>query len=424
MAAPGSIVIVGAGQTGAVAARTLRELGYAGSLTLVGDEAHLPYERPPLSKEALAAGVDASVGRLHPADFYAGLNIDLLAGACASALDAQRREVLLSDGRRLGYDACLLATGGRARRLPLLPDDLPAVHTLRTLDDAMKLGAALAPGVRLVVIGGGFLGLEAAWTARQRGAEVTVLEGADALLGRVLPPHLSDWLLQRAHASGLQIRLGAAVTGAMPAAAADAGATLVLADGSRIQADHILVSIGLQPNTELAASAGLALCGATAGVLVDADCRTSDPHVWAAGDCASQCLDADGTPVRRESWQNANTQGAIAAAAMLAAARPPVPYPWFWTDQLGCNIQILGAPQPGLRYVTRGASAPDDPAPKLLCLGLQGDVPVHGVAINAGGDLRVLRPLFEQAIPIQADVYADPATVLKPFVKSSLQRSA
>lgn len=423
MAAPGSIVIVGAGQTGAVAARTLRELGYAGSLTLVGDEAHLPYERPPLSKEALAAGMDASVGRLHPADFYAGLAISVLANTTASALDPTRREVLLADGRRVGYDACLLATGGRARRLPLLPDDLPAVHTLRTLDDAMKLGAALAPGVRLVVIGGGFLGLEAAWTARQRGADVTVLEGAGALLGRVLPARLSDWLLERAQASGLRVRLGASVTGAQPAATADAGTTLVLADGSQIHADHILVAIGLQPSTDLAASADLSLCAATAGVLVDADCKTSDPHIWAAGDCASQCDEPDAAPVRRESWQNANTQGAIAAAAMLAAPRPATPYPWFWTDQLGCNIQILGAPQAGLRYVMRGEPAPDEPMPRLLCLGLQGDVPVHGVAINAGGDLRVLRPLFEQGIPIRADVFADPATALKPFVKSSLQRS-
>ncbi|WP_144639223.1 NAD(P)/FAD-dependent oxidoreductase [Bordetella genomosp. 13] len=424
MTAPGSIVIVGAGQTGAVAARTLRELGYAGALTLVGDETHLPYERPPLSKEALGAGVDGGVGRMHSLQYYADQGIELIAGATARALDRERRQVVLSDGRCLDYDACLLATGGRARRLPLLPESLPNVHVLRTLDDAMALGAALAPGVRLAVIGGGFLGLEAAWTAMQRGVAVTVVEGAPALLGRVLPPELSDWLLQRARGLGLDVRLGVSTTGAVPAATAAAGTTLALSAGGQVEADQILVAIGLVPNTELAVSAGLPLCEATAGVLVDADCRTADPYVWAAGDCASQCRAPDGQPVRMESWQNANTHGALAAASMLQAARPAAPYPWFWTDQLGCNIQILGAPQPGLDYVVRGAARPGDDAPKLLCLGLRDGVPVHGVAINAGGDLRALRALFEQAAAIDPAAFADPATALKPFVKSCLQRSA
>ncbi|KMM24062.1 hypothetical protein L540_10780, partial [Bordetella pseudohinzii] len=307
---------------------------------------------------------------------------------------------------------------------PLLPDGLPNVHLLRTLDDAMALGAALAPGVRLAVIGGGFLGLEAAWTATQRGARVTVIEGAPALLGRALPPELSGWLLRRACALGLDVRLGLSVSGAVPGAAATAGATLTLSDGGQVEADQILVAIGLAPGTELAASAGLPLCEATAGVLVDADCRTADPRVWAAGDCASQRREPNGRPVRMESWQNANTHGAIAAASMLEAPRPKSPYPWFWTDQLGCNIQILGAPQPGLQYVMRGAARPDDDTPKLLCLGLRGGVPVHGVAINAGGDLRALRALFEQSVVIDAAAFADPAASVKLFVKSCLQRSA
>lgn len=424
MAVPASIVIVGAGQAGAVAARTLRERGYAGAITLVGDEAHLPYERPPLSKEALGAGVDAGVGRLHPAQYYADHDIRVVSGAVASALDRAQREVVLADGRRLPYDACLLATGGRARRLPLLPERLPNVHVLRTLDDAMALGAALAPGVRLAVVGGGFLGLEAAWTACQRGAAVTVIEGAPALLGRVLPPLLSEWLLLRARAAGLDVRLGVSVCGAVPGATAAAGTTLALSDGNQIEADQVLVAIGLVPNTELASSAGLPLCAATAGVLVDADCRTADPHVWAAGDCASQCREPDAQAVRTESWQNANTHGAIAAASLLQAERPVTPYPWFWTDQLGCNIQILGAAQPGLQYVMRGTAQPTDDAPRLLAVGLREGVPVHGVAINAGGDLRVLRPLFEQAAAIDAHAFADPACALKPFVKSCLQRSA
>jgi len=423
MLTPKTILIIGAGQTGAVAARTLRDLGYDGRITIIGNEPHLPYERPPLSKAALEQSVDPAIGRLYPAEFYSEQDIEVINGVSAQSLDTQRREVGLSDGRTLTYDACLLATGGRAKQLPMLPRS-SAVHTLRTLDDAMTLGSALKPGVRLVVIGGGFLGLEAGWSAKQRGAHVTVLEGGPALLGRVLPAQVSHWLSQRAGAMGLDVRLGVAVTSVLADDAAGGKTAITLDDGKVIDADHVLVSVGLTPNTVLAQAANLSICASTGGVLVDKHCRTSNEYIWAAGDCASQYQAPGDMPVRVESWQNANTQAAIAAAAILNAARPAIPYPWFWTDQLGCNIQILGAPSPGLEYVLRGDAAPDDPVPKCLYLGLRDGVPVHGVAINAGGDLRVLRPLFEQSVRIRAEVFADTATGLKPFVKSCMAQPA
>ncbi len=416
-----SIVIVGAGQTGAVAARTLRELGFTGSLTLVGEETHLPYERPPLSKEALNAASAEPAGQLHPAQFYTGLNIVHLPGTLAHTLDTTSRRVILDNDQSLEYDACLIATGGRARQLSLLPESLPTVHTLRTRDDATALGSALVPGTRLAVVGGGFLGLETAWSAKTLGAEVTVLEGSQALLARALPPMLSAWLLERARALGVNVLLDAAVSSAIAPATERAGTTLGLIDGRTVLADQILVAIGLTPETRLAREAGLAICATTHGIAVDADCRSSDPHVWAAGDCASQRPTPQAAAQRVESWQNANTQAAVAAASMLGAARPAVPYPWFWTDQMGCNIQILGLAQPDLAYIVRGDPDPRADIPRFICLGLLDGVPVHGAAINAGGDLRALRPLFERGRPIDPTAFADPAMALKPLIKSCLQ---
>ncbi|WP_376852880.1 NAD(P)/FAD-dependent oxidoreductase [Bordetella pertussis] len=407
-----SIVIVGAGQAGAVAAASLRQLGYRGGLTLVGQEAHPPYERPPLSKAVLQGTATHAEAAVHPAGFYAENDIALLTETAVAALDPAARTVRLADGRTLPYDRCLLATGGHARELPALPRGRAGVHYIRTLDDALDLRAALRPGVRAAVIGGGFLGLEVASTARELGAKVTVIENGSRLLERALPAIVSDWLAERVRASGVDLRLG----GAIAAIGDGPPYAITLADGTQVNADLIVVSIGLAPEVTLARHAGLPLDD-NGGICVDSQARTADPQVYAAGDCASQPRACLGTAARFESWQNANEQARAAAAAMLGLAPAAEPYPWFWTDQYGCNIQILGLPQPGLRYVCRPQTDPQA-APRVLWIGLRDGVPCHGIAVNAGGDLRQLRVLFERGIPVDPHRLADPAEALKPLVKA------
>ncbi|MFJ0953280.1 FAD-dependent oxidoreductase [Bordetella bronchiseptica] len=407
-----SIVIVGAGQAGAVAAASLRQLGYRGGLTLIGQEAHPPYERPPLSKAVLQGTATHAEAAVHPAGFYAENDIALLTETAVAALDPIARTVRLADGRTLPYDRCLLATGGHARELPALPRGRAGVHYIRTLNDALDLRAALRPGVRAAVIGGGFLGLEVASTARELGAEVTVIENGSRLLERALPAIVSDWLAERVRASGVDLRLG----GAIAAIGDGPPYVITLADGTQVNANLIVVSIGLAPEVTLARQAGLPLDD-NGGICVDAQARTADPHVYAAGDCASQPRACLGTAARFESWQNANEQARAAAAAMLGLAPAAEPYPWFWTDQYGCNIQILGLPQPGLRYVCRPQTDPQA-APRVLWIGLRDGVPCHGIAVNAGGDLRQLRVLFERGIPVDPHRLADPAEALKPLVKA------
>lgn len=423
-----SILIIGAGQSGAVAAATLRDLGHEGPITLIGREAHAPYERPPLSKAVLLAAEAQTA--VHPGNLYEQRRITLLTGAEAVRLDAAGHLVHLADGRRLDYRRCLLATGGRARELPSLPRGTPGVHYIRTLDDAAALRAGLTPEARVVIIGGGFLGLEVASTARALGAQVTVLENAQRLLERVLPPALSDWLADRARHAGVTLRLDARIARSTRQPHPDAEVrhqarfTIELEDAAVIDADVVVVAIGLTPEVALAEQAGLALDAANGGIVVDAGCRTSAPDVYAAGDCASQHRRHLNQALRLESWQNANEQARAAAAGMLGQPAPGEPYPWFWTDQFGCNVQMLGLPQPGLAYACRGTPDSQAGAPKFIWLGHRDGIPVHAIAINAGGDLRQLRVLFEQGLRIDPQRYADETVALKPLVKACQQSAA
>ncbi|WP_035212933.1 NAD(P)/FAD-dependent oxidoreductase [Achromobacter marplatensis] len=425
-----SILIIGAGQSGAVAAAALRDLGHEGPITLIGREAHAPYERPPLSKAVLQSAEAHAQTAVHPGDFYEQRRITLLTGAEVVRLDPADHQIHLADGRALSYSRCLLATGGRARELPAFPRGTAGVHYIRTLDDAAALRAGLTPQARVVVIGGGFLGLEVASTARALGAAVTVLESAPRLLERVLPPALSDWLAERARHAGVALRLDARIARSSAHPHADATTkhqarfTLELQDATVIDADVVVVAIGLAPEVSLAKQAGLALDAANGGIVVDAHCRSSDPDIYAAGDCASQHRRHLNLALRLESWQNANEQARAAAAGMLGQPAPGEPYPWFWTDQFGCNVQMLGLPQAGLAYACRGVPDSQGDVPKFIWLGHRDGVPVHAIAVNAGGDLRQLRVLFEQGLRIDPQRYADETVALKPLVKACQQSAA
>jgi len=412
-----SIAIVGAGQAAARAAQELRALGHAGAITLIGAEAHRPYERPPLSK-AVLQGDGLAYTPVLSESVFAELQLEFISATRVMSLNLDERRLTLSDQRSVHYDRCLLATGGQVRILPDLPPGGPHTHYLRTIDDAQALRSRLRAGGSLAVIGGGFLGLEAAMSARQAGMNVTVIESATTLLGRFVPPDLSQWIAASVIAQGIDLHLGQALQSAQ---ATPEGVRLTLQDGSPVQADAVLVAIGLVPQIELARQAGLALDARDGGIVVAANGRSSHPDVFAAGDCASQFRPSLGVSARLESWQNANEQARAAAAGLLDLSPPPAAFPWFWTDLGEHNLQMLGLKTADLNYVHRQFSADTH---RGVWLGLRGGIPVHGVALNAGADLRALRTLLERQIPIDHRQFTDPATKLKAWAQSQVAATA
>lgn len=328
-------VILGAGECGARAAFALREKGFAGEVTLVGAEPLPPYERPPLSK---AGSTDASEPKfIAAAEKYVENGIRLLTGLAARDLDTASRTVTLSDGAVLSYDKLLLATGAAARSFPGAPDGSAHIRSLRTHHDAAALRDAMKPGKHIAIIGGGFIGLELAATARLVGTEVTVVEGLERVLKRGVPEEIAHLITERHRAEGVDIRCGVSIE---TLTAENGKARIRLSTGEVIEADLILVGIGARPNVEIAERAGLAIDN---GIAVDIHLQTSAADVFAAGDCCSFPLSIyGGRRVRLESWRNAQEQGTLAAANMLGLDEAISSVPWFWSDQYDMTLQIAG----------------------------------------------------------------------------------
>jgi 3-phenylpropionate/trans-cinnamate dioxygenase ferredoxin reductase subunit len=399
------IVIVGGGQAGGWAAQTLRAENFEGEIVLIGDEPHRPYERPPLSKAVLAGEASAESTFLHKPEAFDALKIDWRPGSPAIAIDPARKEVRLAQGDAIGYDKLILCTGGRARRLPIPGMDLAGVFTLRNLADAKALGAALMRGQRLLVIGGGWIGLEVAATAQQKGLAVCIVEAMQRLCERTVPPELSDYLWQLHASHGTVIELGASVARLARSAAGDLRATL--GDGREIDCDVVLVAAGLIANDELARDAGLH-CENGGGVIVDAQCRSSDSDIYAAGDVAVWHCAHAGRRMRLESWQNAQEQGIAAARSVLGIAVSHQPLPWFWSDQFGVNLQIFGMPTPAHRMVARGDRRSDS----FVMFFLEGEHVVAALGANAARDLRFARRLIERRTRVDPLQLADLAVPL------------
>ncbi|MBP7002446.1 FAD-dependent oxidoreductase [Amaricoccus sp.] len=396
------IVVVGAGQAGASLVARLRALGHRGPLTLVGAEPEPPYQRPPLSKAYLKGEMARERLHLRPPSFYEAEGIALVTGVAATAIDRAAREVALADGTRLGYDRLALATGSTPRRLPAaIGGDLDGVLTMRSLADADLLATRLVPGARAVVVGGGYIGLEAAAVLVGAGLSVTLIEAAPRILARVAAPATADYFraLHRGH--GVAIREDAAlvrVTGERRATGVE------LAGGEILPADLVLVGIGVAPDVELAAAAGLAVEN---GVAVDAEGRTSDPAIFAAGDCAS--FPHEGRRIRLESVPHAIEQAEAVASAMLDQ---PVPYaakPWFWSDQYDVKLQIAGLNAGWDRTIVRPGARPGAESvwyyagPRLL-------------AVDAMNDPRAYmtgKRWIEAGVSPDPDALADPAADLK-----------
>jgi len=340
-----SVVIVGAGQAGAEAAITLRQLKFTGAIRLIGREALAPYERPPLSKGFLSSEVASERLCFRTPEAYARADIELMLRCQVRALAPAGRRVVLDDGRAFPYDACILATGSSARRLNLPGAGLENIFVLRTIEDAQNLRRGLAPGCRLAVIGGGYLGLEAAASASKLGASVTVIEAQPSLLSRSASPLTAKALGQRHRRAGVEILLGETVKGFTGGRSVEA---VMLASGAVIPADLVLVAAGGVAEAALARDAGL---DCVDGILTDLDGRTSAEGVYAVGDCASSVQYAGGSHQRLESVQCAVQQARRAAAAILGLPRPALKVPYFWSEQFGLKLQIAGLVEPGL--VTR-----------------------------------------------------------------------
>ncbi|RZL93413.1 MAG: NAD(FAD)-dependent dehydrogenase [Variovorax sp.] len=402
------IVIAGAGHSAGRAAEALRGAGFEGRLILVGEEEWLPYERPHLSKDLLAGKANLDTLYVRPAAWYEEQGIEMVLGTRIESIDRRAAQLRLANGESIAYDRLLLATGARPRPLAVEGADLPGVQSIRNIGDTFALRKRLQPGARLLIVGAGFIGLEVAAIARERGCAVTVLEAGPHPLGRVAPSSVGHFFAELHRTHGVDLRLNSAIThigriGSREQLVAFAS------DGFEWQGDVIVAGIGSLPNVELAADAGLAVDN---GIRTDAWGRTEDAAIYAAGDATSHFNPLLGRHVRLETWQNAQNQ-AIAVAKVMAGG--DVPYsevPWFWTDQYGVNFQSAGAQLAWDQVVWRGA--PD--SRQCSAFYLQDGTVVGGATINQGRQMRVLKQMIARAAKVDADLLQDASVPLEKLL--------
>jgi len=407
-----NVVILGAGHAGGSAAAALRQLGHSGAITLIGEETTPPYQRPPLSKAYLKGEIGLERLLLKPTSFYASQHIELRLGTTAAAIDCSTRHVQLTDGGVLNYDQLIIATGATPRHLTVPGAELGGVQVLRRLADVETLKPRFRAGTRLVVIGAGYIGLEASAAARHMGLQVTVLEAAPRVLARVAGEPLSDFYTQEHRAQGVSIRLDAQVTRLHGEAGRVTGVELT--GGEIVAADIVLVGIGVTPNSQLAAAAGIHCSN---GILVDEDARTSDPAVFAIGDCSLRPLTHYAREGRLESVHNALEQARLAANAILGRPRPSVELPWFWSDQYDLKLQTAGLLEGHDRLVIRG-----DPAShRFACYYLKNDRLLAVDAVNSPADFIFARKIAGRQFSLDIDTLGAVTTDLKQLAEQLLE---
>jgi 3-phenylpropionate/trans-cinnamate dioxygenase ferredoxin reductase component len=399
------IVLVGAGQAAIQAIDTLRRKGFAGELTLVGEEPWLPYQRPPLSKKFLSGAMERDRLLIRPETFFADHKVQRLLGRRVQGIQRHPQTIHLDDGVVVRYDRLLLATGSRPRRLSTPGADLAGVHLLRNIADVERIRAELLPGKRLVIIGAGYIGLEVAATAREMGIDVTVLEQAERVLSRVTCPQLSSFY-QSEHAShGVRIDCGAQVS-EIEGGPDGRVSAVVCDDGTSHPADVVLVGVGVSACDELAQAAGLECSN---GIVVDQHCRTTDPHIYAAGDCTSHPNIHYGRRVRLESVDNAFEQGTSAALNMLGTPTPHDKLPWFWSDQYDLKMIIIGLSQGYDEVVMRGSVASRSFS---ACYLREGEL-IAVDTINSPKDQMAARKLVAARLRPDRAKLAEPSVALK-----------
>jgi 3-phenylpropionate/trans-cinnamate dioxygenase ferredoxin reductase component len=405
----GRVVIVGAGQAGGETAIQLRRMGFAGEITLLGEEPSPPYQRPPLSKKFLSGEMSADELWIRPPETFTQEKIDLRTGVTVDRVDIAGKSVTVG-GASLSYDALVFATGSTPRKLPVPGAELNGIHVLRTVADVDALRPDLTAGVRLVIVGAGYIGLEVAAVARKLGVHVTVLEAAPRVLARVTGPEMSEFYAGVHRAEGVEIVTDAKLQG-FEGAGRVTGAKM--ADGHVIPCDTVLVGIGIIPNDPIAAAAGIACDN---GILVDTDARTSVPGVYAVGDCAKRPLIHYGqTLMRLESVHNALEQAKLAAASITGAPRPAEDTPWFWSDQYDLKLQIAGVCTGADEVVLRG----DPQSRKFAAFSLKQGRIIAVDAVNSAPEFMAGKKLIAQHAMVAPSRLADTSVSMKDILASA-----
>ncbi len=397
------IVIAGAGHAAGQVVVTLVQKKFAGSIVLVGDENFLPYQRPPLSKKFLAGELSAERLYFRPASFYENAGADVRLSTRISSIDRAAKTLAIEKGDEIAYDTLVLATGSRVREIPVAGHELAGVHYLRSIDDVHQIRAALGHETRVVIVGAGYIGLEVAAVIRQLGFHVTVIEMAGRVMSRVVSPQISEFFQNEHRARGVRLELS---TG-LKAFVGDNRVTAVeTTDGRKIAADLVVIGAGIVPNTELAEAAGLSIDN---GIVVDDRCRSSDPDIYAVGDCTSHPSRIYGRNIRLESVHNALEQAKTAAANVCGEDLQYSQVPWFWSDQYDLKLQIAGLSEGYDDLVIRGD--PDERS--FACLYLKNKRLIAIDAINAPRDFMQAKPLIANATVPDRHKLADTETMLK-----------
>jgi 3-phenylpropionate/trans-cinnamate dioxygenase ferredoxin reductase component len=406
-------IIIGGGQAGGRCALTLRAKGYDGEILLFGDEAYPPYRRPPLSKTVLLGENTVEDGVFRPLSDYADNGIDVRLEQRVDELDLGKRRVLYGGDDSVAFDHLVLATGATPRALPLPGRDLEGVFLLRTAGDALAIKAQLLPERRIVIVGGGFIGLEVASSARRLGCGVTVLEAQDRILSRSVPADVARAVAKVHGDEGVEIRTGVRIESFRGEGSVEG---VALAGGEVLEADAVVVGIGITPNTSLAAGAGIEV---TDGITTDEFGRTSVDKVYAAGDCAACYLPRYNRYIRLESFQNADQQGMNTAATIAGEPAGYDPVPFVWSDQYQCVLQTAGFPAEGDRHVQRGSSEEEN----LILFSFAGDrfigVTGWGQGRRIAKDVRAAQSLMQKGINPDPDQLADPDVAIKQLGSKS-----
>lgn len=406
------IVVIGAGQAAGRAIEAMRHQGYSGAITLIGEENQLPYERPSLSKEVLVQGIEQHINYVNDANWYQQNDVTLTLGVNVTKIEPNNKRVICSDNTRYTYEKLLITTGAKMRQLNLPGAHPDTVHYLRTIEDAKRLRDALEQAQNMVIIGGGFIGLEVAASARRLGVEVALVETGSHLMGRAVPRELAEIVAQKHRQQGVDLYLNNAPESVVSLALDNSTKqNVILRDGQRLKADLIVVGIGVIPNSELAEQAGIATDN---GILTDSYCRTNLPDIYAAGDCANQYNDLLGHHLRLESWQNAQNQAVAAAQNICAAPLKYTATPWFWSDQYDVNIQVSGdcnSPEP---LVARGVAGEDG----FMLFHLSKGVIKGAIGINAGRDMSIVSKLIAANTVCSAQMLSDSSLSMKQIYKA------
>ncbi len=400
------VVIVGAGQAGGWVAKSLREYGYPGPISLVGNEPHPPYERPPLSKDVLLGEAKADSTYLWDRKHFEELEVDLRLGAEVIDVWREKQVVHLESGEALHYGKLVLTTGGTPRNLSVPRSDLENVNVLRDISDASKIRMSIENGGPIVVVGGGWIGLEVAASARKLGVAVTVVEAGDRLCSRAAPTALSKFLLELHKENGVTVLLSSKTTSLI---GAEKVSGLQLSNGETLEADAVVVGIGIDPNTKIAKMSGLHVDD---GIIVNELGRTSDKNIFAAGDVARHPNSYFGGNIRLESWENAQNQAISVAQTICGISTPYNCVPWFWSDQFDLNIQVIGFPDDRLEQVDRGPLG----ASGSVRFFLEDGIVKGAFAIDAARDIKITKRLVQHSIPVDPERLSDPGVKLQKLL--------